>query len=151
MPTEHPQLTRVLRSLEDWPQLASEIAPLLRAGDVLTLDGPLGAGKTTFTQALCKTLGVPGRAASPTFALLHEYEGGRLPVAHVDFYRLGPESADSLEDELLPLLDSHLLIAEWADYASFLTPTLAIRIDLKDDDTRHVTLSGPFLERLPHE
>ncbi len=71
--------------------LARRLAGLLRPGDVVTLDGPLGTGKTTLVRALVEALG--GDAAwvsSPTFTLLHEYQA-RLPVVHVDAYRLGGE------------------------------------------------------------
>ena len=60
----------------------------LRAGDVLALDGDLGAGKTAFTRGLARGLGYPGRVTSPTFTIVNEYEGGRLPLFHFDLYRL---------------------------------------------------------------
>jgi tRNA threonylcarbamoyl adenosine modification protein YjeE len=70
-------------------RLAQELAPALRAGDLLLLDGPLGAGKTTLVRALVEALGGdPAQVASPTFTLLHRYPA-RLPVVHVDAYRLG--------------------------------------------------------------
>ncbi len=60
----------------------------LRAGDVLALDGDLGAGKTAFTRGLARGLGYSGRVTSPTFTIVNEYEGGRLPLFHFDLYRL---------------------------------------------------------------
>jgi len=94
---------------------AAQLADELRPGDVLALCGPLGAGKTTFTRALVATLGHPGPVTSPTFTLVHEYHGGRLPVLHLDFHRL--KSAAELHnlgwDELLD--QPAVVIAEWAD------------------------------------
>jgi tRNA threonylcarbamoyladenosine biosynthesis protein TsaE len=71
-----------------------QIAATLRTGDVLALCGHLGAGKTHFVKGLAAGLGVTAEVTSPTFTLIHEYPGGRLPLFHLDFYRL--ESADEL-------------------------------------------------------
>jgi len=82
-----------LGSEADTVALARVLAALLEPGDVIGLEGGLGAGKTTFTRAAVHGLGVPEEIAvtSPTFALLHQYQG-RLPIAHADFYRLGDEA-----------------------------------------------------------
>lgn len=71
-------------------QLAQRLAPALRAGDLVVLDGPLGSGKTFFVRALCRALGLPAseRVTSPTFILVQELET-RLAVSHADLYRLG--------------------------------------------------------------
>ncbi len=93
---------------------ARALAAVLEGGDVIGLEGGLGAGKTTFARGALHGLGVPDDAAvtSPTFALLHHYEG-RLPVAHADFYRLAHEA--ELEelgvDELVE--DGAVLFVEW--------------------------------------
>lgn len=95
-------------------RLAAHLAPLLEPGDLLVLSGELGAGKTFFTRALCRALGLPEeeRVTSPTFALVHEYSA-RLDVSHADLYRLGDE------DEVYELgLDAQrdagrLLVVEW--------------------------------------
>ena len=70
-------------------QLAQELAGQLRPGEVLALEGDLGAGKTAFTRGLARGLGFDGRVQSPTFTIVNEYEGGRLPLFHFDLYRLG--------------------------------------------------------------
>jgi tRNA threonylcarbamoyladenosine biosynthesis protein TsaE len=92
-----------------------EVASALAAGDVLALIGGLGAGKTHFTKGLAAGLGYPGEVTSPTFALIHEYRGGRLPVFHLDFYRLN--SAEELIgigwDELFD--EDGVVVAEWGD------------------------------------
>ena len=84
--------------------LAQELAGQLKPGEVLALDGDLGAGKTAFTRGLARGLGYPGRVQSPTFTIVNEYEGGRLPLFHFDLYRLGDP------DELFDI--------GWEDYLS---------------------------------
>lgn len=91
--------------------LARELAP----GAVLSLEGPLGAGKTQFVKGLARGAGFGGEVSSPTFTLLHEYVGGRLPVFHFDLYRL--ESAD---DVIALGFDDYLdaggiVAVEWGD------------------------------------
>ncbi len=76
--------------------LGARLAGTLHPGDVLALDGDLGAGKTAFTRGLAQGLGYTGRVTSPTFTVVNEYEGGRLPLFHFDLYRLG--SPDELFD-----------------------------------------------------
>ena len=103
-----------LQSEADTVALARSLADVLQAGDLVGLEGGLGAGKTTFTRAAVYGLGVAEDTAvtSPTFALLHQYQG-RLPIAHADFYRL----ADEVEleelgvDELLD--EGAVLFVEW--------------------------------------
>ncbi len=73
--------------------LASRLAVTLKAGDVIALSGPLGAGKTTFARALVTRLGGEGEVPSPTFALMQHYETPRLTLTHCDFYRLEPTRA----------------------------------------------------------
>ena len=75
-------------SPQDTARYAAIIAAELRPRDVLLLAGDLGAGKTTFTKALCAALGVVDTVTSPTFTLVHEYRGSKLVVCHADLYRL---------------------------------------------------------------
>jgi tRNA threonylcarbamoyladenosine biosynthesis protein TsaE len=97
-------------------QLARRLAALLRPGDLVVLKGDLGAGKTFFSRALCRALGVPPSipVTSPTFTLVHEYEG-RLRVAHADLYRLRAE--DELAELGLRALrgDGAVLLVEWGE------------------------------------
>ena len=121
-----------------------EIAAQLRAGDTLALVGDLGAGKTHFTKGIVAGLGCDAPVTSPTFTLVHEYTGGRLPVFHFDFYRL--ESAD----ELLNIgwddyLDARgLVIVEWADKFPELLPEDAqwFHFSIAEDSTRRIERRG---------
>ena len=87
---------RVSTSPDSTKQLAATLAPYLQPNDVIVLTGGLGAGKTQFVQGVARGLGITALVVSPTFNLVLEYEGGRLPLYHFDWYRL-TESAQ-LED-----------------------------------------------------
>ena len=117
-----------------------DIAATLRAGDVLALCGDLGAGKTHFVKGLATGLGISAEVTSPTFTLIHEYPGGRLPLFHFDFYRL--ES----EDDLLRIgFDDYLdaggvLAIEWAEKFLALLPSHTRHFDFRaDGETRTIT------------
>ena len=101
-------MTTTVSSEEGTARVASALASRLSAGQIVCLRGDLGAGKTTFTRHLLAALGSPARVSSPTFTLVHEYEGGRIPVAHLDCYRLSGE-----EDFLASGLDDYLNSGEW--------------------------------------
>jgi tRNA threonylcarbamoyladenosine biosynthesis protein TsaE len=108
-------LERLLPSKRATEQLASDLAPLLAAGDLLLLDGPLGAGKTFFTRALAHALGLvaEARVTSPTFTLVHEYET-EPKLVHADLYRLSDDERGVFELGLLPARDDGaLLVVEW--------------------------------------
>ncbi|HEU4409143.1 MAG TPA: tRNA (adenosine(37)-N6)-threonylcarbamoyltransferase complex ATPase subunit type 1 TsaE [Polyangiaceae bacterium] len=120
-----------LPTRRDTLRLARRLAPALAPGDAVFLEGPLGAGKTFFARALCRALGVPRavRVASPTFALVHEYEA-RLPVAHADLYRLeAPEAVRELG--LGEARARGVVVAEWAArFAAELGPDgLVVRLE----------------------
>ena len=89
--------------------LAAALAAQLRPGDVVVISGDLGAGKTTFVRGACRALGVTGRVTSPTFTIARRYEDGRVPISHVDLYRL--EGGHSLPHGLVKLI-SPLTILE---------------------------------------
>lgn len=76
-------------SPEETEAVAAELASSLRGGDVLAMSGDLGAGKTAFVRGLARGLGYTGPVQSPTFTIVNEYLGGRLPLFHFDLYRLG--------------------------------------------------------------
>ena len=115
-------------------------AAQLRAGDVLALCGDLGAGKTHFVKGLAAGLGTDAAVTSPTFTLIHEYPGGRLPLFHFDLYRL------DTADELLRIgfddyLDSAGVLAiEWAEKFPTLLPphTRWLRFTHREDGSREV-------------
>lgn len=102
-------------TVEEMENLGRTAADSLEAGSVVALTGGLGAGKTHWTKGLVAGIGSLDEVTSPTFGLVHEYHGGRLPVAHMDFYRL--DSANELIalgwDEYLE--SGGIVIAEWAD------------------------------------
>ena len=103
------------QSEDETRAIAAGLAATLGAGDVLLLTGDLGSGKTAFVRGLAEGLGVrPEEVTSPTFTLVHEYRGGRLPLVHVDLYRL--ESADLDEVGLDPdLAAAGVTAVEWAE------------------------------------
>ena len=134
--------------------LASRLASLLKAGDVIALSGPLGAGKTTFARALVTRLDGEGEVPSPTFALMQRYETPRLTLTHCDFYRLEPAELDELG--LDDALSEGVVLIEWPERAAGWLP--AERLDIEMDETatpneRRIVLTGhggwePRLERL---
>ena len=86
----------VANSERETEELGARLAEVLEPGAVVAFTGGLGAGKTAFTRGLARGLGITGRVTSPTFTIVNEYGGGRLPLFHFDMYRLG--SADELFD-----------------------------------------------------
>ena len=83
-------------SPEETELLGEKLAKKLMGGEILAYRGDLGAGKTAFTRGLARGLGISDRVTSPTYTIVNEYEGGRLPLFHFDMYRLG--SSDELFD-----------------------------------------------------
>ena len=88
--------TYISHSIQDTEALAARIAATLRGGEVILLEGELGAGKTAFVKGLAKALGVTDTVTSPTFTLLNEYQGTRLTLYHFDLYRLAEGEAEEL-------------------------------------------------------
>ncbi len=94
--------------------IATEFAATLKAGDIVALHGPLGAGKTLFSRGVTRALGYEGPVSSPSYALVHEY-AGRIPVYHMDLYRLAP-GADWEEIGLAHYLDgAGVCLVEWPE------------------------------------
>lgn len=118
--------------------LGREAAAHARPGEVIALTGGLGAGKTHWTKGFVEGIGATAEVTSPTFGLVHEYHGGRLPVFHFDLYRL--ESAEELVglgwDEYLEA--GGVVVVEWADRFPTLLPaeTLWISFSIAADGTR---------------
>ena len=90
---------KMISSLEETEQIAFKLGALVKAQDTITLEGDLGAGKTTFSKSFAKGLGVTRNVNSPTFTILKQYEG-RLPFNHLDVYRLADSEEDLGWDEL---------------------------------------------------
>lgn len=125
--------------------LGKKIGQQLVAGDVLVLDGDLGAGKTTFTKGLAAGLEIPDIIKSPTFTIIHEYQDGRLPLYHMDAYRLENGGAEDLGLEEYFDGDG-VSVVEWAEFVEDELPTDFLAIHFKrtgDDNTR-------ILEFEPH-
>ena len=133
------QEERILRSEDDTIEFAKELAPKLKKGDVLALYGELGAGKTFFTQQLCKFLGVKENVSSPSYVLMNEYLGNFI-IRHLDLYRL--DSAEEiLELGLHDLYEDSITIIEWPEIAEGMLPenTIHIYFDFIDSN-RKVTI-----------
>jgi tRNA threonylcarbamoyladenosine biosynthesis protein TsaE len=120
--------------------LGARIAERLGPGDVVLLSGDLGAGKTTLVRGACRALGVTGPVTSPTFTIGQRYEGGRLPISHLDLYRL-----QTLEGEDPALLDDYLAnggvaFIEWpaAGAAQLGRPALAVNLSHQGEESRRI-------------
>ena len=128
--------------------LASDLAARLGAGDVVLLSGTLGAGKTAFVRGLARGLGAdPGEVSSPTFAIVHEYRGGRLPLFHVDLYRL--TSADTADLGLREMgAGEGVLAIEWPERLAHAFPrATAIQLETVDgaeETVRRITIDSPL-------
>ena len=119
------------------------IAPLLRAGDVILLEGPLGAGKTTLVRGMLRALGHAGEVPSPTFAIVQPYEELSLPVWHVDLYRIS-SATELAELGLDTILGEGALIVEWPTHAGkgVWPPTaLALSLAPREDGARALTVA----------
>ncbi|MFD0679493.1 MULTISPECIES: tRNA (adenosine(37)-N6)-threonylcarbamoyltransferase complex ATPase subunit type 1 TsaE [unclassified Paenibacillus] len=110
--------------------LAAALAVRFVPGTVITLDGDLGAGKTTFSQAVAKAIGVKGIVNSPTFTLIKEYEGESLPFYHMDVYRLSIDEADELGLDDYFYGDGVTLI-EWSSLIEELLPEERLSITIE--------------------
>lgn len=124
---------------EDTRNLGWVVSAYLVLGSVLSLEGPLGAGKTQFAGGLVRALGCDTEATSPSFALMHEYTGGRLPVFHFDFYRMENES-ELLTAGFDDCLPAGVTIAEWGDKFPEALPREAwrLRFILRPDGGRQI-------------
>lgn len=132
-----------VKNTEETIELGKKIATSLEAGDVVLLDGELGAGKTTLTKGIAQGLGIDSNIKSPTFTLVREYRNGRIPLFHMDMYRL--ENSDPFEVGIDEYLDeSGICVIEWSEFIAELLPTDFLRIEIKKtgDESREINLSG---------
>src|SRR4051794_34390791 len=140
---------RRLPTPEDTRALGAELAGLLRAGDLVVLVGPLGAGKTALTQGIGQGLGVREPVTSPTFVIARVHTGGRLPLVHVDAYRLG-SVADVDDLDLDASTEESVTVVEWGQglVEQLADEHLEVRLDRRDGDVRTAVLvpHGPSWE-----
>lgn len=135
------------KSPEDTFQIGMRLGQLAKAGEVYTLTGDLGVGKTVFTQGFAKGLGIEEPVNSPTFTILQIYESGRLPLYHFDVYRIGSvEEMDETGFEEYMTGEGVSLI-EWADLIREILPGERTRIRIEKDlekgfDYRRITVEA---------
>ena len=134
----------VTRSTDETLELARAVGELLRPGDVVSLVGDLGAGKTVFARGVARALGVTELVVSPTFTIVREYEG-RVPLVHVDVYRI--DAVQELHDLGFEevVRDDAVTLVEWGDKVDGLLP--GDRLDVRllpgaADDERVVEIEG---------
>jgi tRNA threonylcarbamoyladenosine biosynthesis protein TsaE len=134
-------VTATTRSEAETTALGRDLAPTLTPGTIVRLYGDLGAGKTAFVRGLAEGLGVPPEeVSSPTFTLIQEYRRGRLPLIHVDLYRL--DDAREIDDLGLEEIGLDSVVAiEWAEKLPWAAgETVDVRIEHVDDQTRTISI-----------
>ncbi len=127
-------------SPEETEAVAGRLARLLRPGDVVTVSGELGSGKTTFVRGACRALGVTQPVTSPTFTVGHRYDG----VAHLDLYRFAGVTAAEWGD-LEPYFDGTIAFVEWPEAGEDALPAPRVRVRLRhiDEQQRMIELESP--------
>lgn len=134
----------ISNAAEETKDAGRYLADKLKAGDVIALTGPLGAGKTVFVQGVAESLGIREPVTSPTFTLISEYEG-RMPLYHMDLYRLGsPEEFAWLGVEEM-LNGTGISMVEWSERAMDELPgrTIHVSIDIREDGSRNISIRRP--------
>jgi tRNA threonylcarbamoyladenosine biosynthesis protein TsaE len=131
----------VLPTPADTHALGVALAGLVRAGDLVVLVGPLGAGKTALTQGIGAGLGVGEPVTSPTFVIARVHSGGRVPLVHVDAYRLS-SVADVDDLDLDASAEESVTVVEWGQglVEQLADEHLEVRLDRRDDDVRTALL-----------
>ena len=135
-----------LKTCADTLNFGIKVGSMAFPGDVICLDGELGAGKTTLTQGIAKGLGVPPSwyVTSPSFSILHEYPG-RIPLYHMDFYRLN----SSAEVEELGLEEyfymSGLTVIEWSERAEGILPADRLTVNIRIEAGNERVASFPYV------
>ena len=125
--------------------LGEQLGRALKGGAVIAYTGDLGAGKTAFTRGLARGLDIPEQVTSPTFTIVNEYEGGRLPLFHFDMYRLG--SSDELFDIGWEdyLARNGVCAVEWSENVDDALESDCIRVEIRrgaTDDQRFIRITG---------
>jgi tRNA threonylcarbamoyladenosine biosynthesis protein TsaE len=133
--------------------VAAALAGGLRAGDVVTVSGELGSGKTTFVRGACRALGVTVPVTSPTFTVGHRYPSEPVDVSHLDLYRFQGFSAAEWGD-LEPYFQDAICFVEWPEAAADALPPVRVKVRLSHVDAAHRLISleseePSLLDRLP--
>lgn len=123
----------VVNSATEMQEIAKKIASKLEASDVILLDGDLGAGKTTFTKGLAEGLGIKRNIKSPTFTIIREYQQGRLPLYHMDVYRLEETGGEGMGLEEY-FNGNGVSVVEWSQFISEELPLDNLLIHIKKDE-----------------
>jgi tRNA threonylcarbamoyladenosine biosynthesis protein TsaE len=128
-------LIRTTSGEDDTRSFGKEFSAQLHSGDCVALFGALGSGKTRFVQGVCEGIGSDSAASSPTFTLVHEYRGGRMPVYHFDLYRIRTtrELIDLAIEEYLD--GDGVCLIEWAEHAQDLLPARRFDVVFKHGAT----------------
>ncbi|TWE24099.1 tRNA threonylcarbamoyladenosine biosynthesis protein TsaE [Prauserella muralis] len=138
------QMTVELATAEDTVDFGRRLGGALRAGDLVLLAGPLGAGKTTMTRGIAEGMQVSGRVSSPTFVLARVHPAGQrgVPLVHVDAYRLGGDLSQLDDLDLDTDLEESAVVVEWGEgLAERLSEDhLVVRLDRRGDEVRTVDL-----------
>lgn len=124
-------LELLTHSAQETRAFGEKLAQRLRGGDVLLLEGELGAGKSELTRGIARGLGVTGPVTSPSFTILQVYGDGRLPLYHFDWYRLS--AAEELYELSMDeyLYDDGVAVVEWPDRAAEAIPKMRLRVILR--------------------
>lgn len=129
----------IVRGLIETKRLAEKFAKLLKGGDIVLLNGDLGAGKTTFTKYVLQSLGVKDEVTSPTFTIMHEYDGKKHKIYHFDMYRIG-SGEEAIEFGLEEYIYSkeNLVFIEWSENIADILQGkfINVNISLIDENTR---------------
>lgn len=141
----------IIQDLEGLDKAAGEFLGKIGDSRIIAFFAPMGAGKTTFTTAICRRLGVGDTVCSPTFTIVNEYlTASGEPVYHFDFYRVD-NIAEALDIGFYDYIDSgHLCLIEWPENIASLLPeeTLRVNIKVNDDQSRTVSWDSPSKDSL---
>ena len=135
--------TLICKTADDMENLGRSIGETCKAGTVISLRGSLGAGKTVFAKGVARSLGIEEAIVSPTFTLVQEYEG-RLPMYHMDLYRITSEDDFQMIGGEDMLYSDGVCLIEWSEVIDALLPkgTIFVQITVNEDQSRTVRMSG---------
>lgn len=136
------RVTIATASAEETEEVAARLAPRLQPGDVVTISGELGTGKTTFVRGACRALGVASPVTSPTFTIGHRYHGS-VDISHLDLFRFSGFSPAEWGD-LEPYFDGAVVFVEWPEAGAGALPEarVAIQLEHAGGDRRTVELNA---------